>query len=218
MKKSIWLIAIVLSLCSWSLAYGQTADGVTPAEESICDKAVYTGALWGLCNAYCEAMDCDSKAVNAADVACAKVLDNFISKSGGKEPPCEVFGIPCEKLCEIEAKRDQEICEIQYEKALKACKEDKICLEEAGLIYDNCVDNVDVSAMLCMADCKGLDCATDCYELHLKADDKCYNKHCNSNDCDLKVLEACLENNVRLMDRCLIGCKEIIIIKDLIIE
>jgi len=44
----------------WSFAVtsdAQTPDETTPAEETVCD--LYEGAAFGLCNAYCEAMDCD---------------------------------------------------------------------------------------------------------------------------------------------------------------
>ena len=38
--------------------FAQTPDGLTPSEETVCDR--YEGNAFGLCNAYCEAMDCDS--------------------------------------------------------------------------------------------------------------------------------------------------------------
>ena len=47
------------------------------------------GAQYGLCNAYCEAMDCDSDVPMANPIACGKVLENFKKKSGGFPPPCE---------------------------------------------------------------------------------------------------------------------------------
>ena len=36
-----------------------TPDGKTPAEETVCEGL--SGAAFGLCNAYCEAMDCDGE-------------------------------------------------------------------------------------------------------------------------------------------------------------
>ena len=72
-------------------AEGQTPDGETPAEEDICSAAGFTGAAWGLCNAYCEAMDCDG-APEATPEACAKVKANFEKKTGGK------IALPCESV------------------------------------------------------------------------------------------------------------------------
>ena len=211
MKKSVWLLAtVLLFICSWSLAYGETADGQTPAEESVCDMAGYTGALWGLCNAYCEAMDCDSKAVNAANEACDRVLDNFISKGGGKGLPCEKFGKTCKKTCSIAYREDQGTCEKQYLIALKACGKDLSCIRDADLTRTQCLDDADVGYDLCLAECVGNDCAAECYELHLRADDKCYNKFCNASDCDLKVLNACLGNNDDAEEKCLLECKIIV--------
>jgi hypothetical protein len=206
MKKLICLLALVLCFCVWSISYGETPDGDTPSEETVCDKAGFTGALWGLCNAYCEATDCDNQSVNAADSACSKLYDNFISKSGGKEQlPCEKFGKPCEKLCDEVHIDEIMICRAQHVKALKACKDDKLCIDEANNMYLICSDNADVNADLCVADCNGLDCASECYELHLMADDRCYNQFCD-NGCSEK-LQACLDNNVDNMEKCLAGCK-----------
>lgn len=61
---------VVMSNQAWS----QTPDGETPADEDVCDGL--TGAAWGLCNAYCEAMDCDG-VPQASDAACNRVADNF---------------------------------------------------------------------------------------------------------------------------------------------
>jgi hypothetical protein len=77
--------AALLSLSS-APALATTPDGQTPAEETICD--LFSGASWGLCNAYCEAMDCDSPEARASDQACARVLDRFQAQSGGINPPC----------------------------------------------------------------------------------------------------------------------------------
>jgi hypothetical protein len=63
----------------------QTADGQTPAVEDVCDGQI--GALWGLCVAYCEAMDCDFDYPHADDRACNRVLENY-KKLSGQLPPC----------------------------------------------------------------------------------------------------------------------------------
>jgi hypothetical protein len=75
----------ILSFTPWSFA--QTADGKTPAEEWSCDED--TGALRGLCVAYCEAMDCHHEDTHASYEACWQVQDNYYFLSGGDVPPCD---------------------------------------------------------------------------------------------------------------------------------
>lgn len=78
-------------LAAWCPATAKTPDGRTPAEETVCDGEV--GAAFGLCNAYCEAMDCDSADHHASDAACSRVKSNFERKTG-RPLPCEVV-CPC---------------------------------------------------------------------------------------------------------------------------
>jgi len=61
-------------------------DGETPAEEQVCDDL--NGALYGLCVAYCEAMDCHLGDQFASDRACERVLTNYMTHSDGEMPPC----------------------------------------------------------------------------------------------------------------------------------
>lgn len=88
----IWGIAMA--------AQAKTPDGATPAEETVCDGLA--GPLFGLCNAYCEAMDCGDPNQAASDQSCQRVLDNFIRHSGGDVPPCVAF-CPCYTSSEIDA-------------------------------------------------------------------------------------------------------------------
>ena len=67
-------------------ALGQTPDGETPALEDIC--ADESGAAFGLCNAFCEAMDCHLDQPQASATACTKVGDKF-EQITGRRPPCE---------------------------------------------------------------------------------------------------------------------------------
>ncbi len=67
-------------------ASAKTPDGATPAEETVCDSL--EGAAFGLCNAYCEAMDCDGNDPQASEKACSKVLDKFEKQTGDEMPPC----------------------------------------------------------------------------------------------------------------------------------
>ena len=90
-RTTIALLAGALVLVVHGQPRAQTPDGETPAEESVCDD--FSGAAWGLCNAYCEAMDCDGDP-RASASACDRVAAQFDSKSGGAVLPCE--GCPCD--------------------------------------------------------------------------------------------------------------------------
>jgi hypothetical protein len=87
--------ALALLLCGflapWSAATAKTPDGRTPAEETVCDSEV--GAAFGLCNAYCEAMDCDDPEHRASEQGCASVKRQFERRTG-RPMPCEVT-CPC---------------------------------------------------------------------------------------------------------------------------
>lgn len=87
-------LAVWTVLASAAFA-GGTPDGATPAEEDVCDG--YTGRAYGLCTAYCEAMDCDDERVHASDAACASVRRNFV-KATGSELPCEE-SVPAVDVC-----------------------------------------------------------------------------------------------------------------------
>jgi hypothetical protein len=90
--------SIALATLVWvapvGLSFAQTADGETPADEFICDGQV--GAAFGLCNAYCEAMDCDSLDPQASETACNKIYNSFQNITGAP-PPCEAY-CPCVDL------------------------------------------------------------------------------------------------------------------------
>ena len=75
-------------------AVAKTPDGQTPSQETICDS--YSGAAFGLCNAYCEAMDCDSPAPHASATACSKVGSHF-QRITGTDLPCNA-ACPCTAL------------------------------------------------------------------------------------------------------------------------
>lgn len=57
-------------------------------ESTVCDFEV--GAAFGLCTAYCRAMDCDSANPQATPTACARVLDNWNKHTASRTIPCEV--------------------------------------------------------------------------------------------------------------------------------
>ena len=86
-KLTISLLFVSLILF-YSPAFAQTPDGQTPAQEDVCSGE--SGAAFGLCNAYCEAMDCDSANPQASDKACNRVLDRFLNITGEQMPQCQV--------------------------------------------------------------------------------------------------------------------------------
>ena len=90
------LIKAILPLCLLltfaGAAAAQTPDGSPPSQETVCDGQ--TGAAYGLCTAYCEAMDCDSDAPQASQTACDKVGAKFL-RITGQAPPCDAPACPC---------------------------------------------------------------------------------------------------------------------------
>ena len=72
--------------------------GQAVAEEGdICDGQV--GAAYGLCNAYCNAMECNSPEPQASDKACSRVSFLFEQITGtpppGGDPPPPEDPVPC---------------------------------------------------------------------------------------------------------------------------
>jgi hypothetical protein len=84
MKARLTLFLALLPLCAGA-ALAQTPDP--------CDGE--SGAAYGLCNAYCEAMDCDSDNAQASATACTKVKDKFTNITGRTSLPCEGSVCPC---------------------------------------------------------------------------------------------------------------------------
>ena len=68
------------------MAFGMLAVSIPVMAQNACEDQV--GSAFGLCNAYCEAMDCDSDDPQASDKACVRVLDNFLKVTGSEIPPC----------------------------------------------------------------------------------------------------------------------------------
>lgn len=61
--------------------------GVSPGVFAQADCEDEFGAAYGLCNAYCEAMNCDSDNPRASSTACGKVLTKY-NEISGSVPPC----------------------------------------------------------------------------------------------------------------------------------
>ncbi len=85
------LAVSALFVLSAGTAFAQTPDGEPPSVEEVCDGQV--GAAFGLCNAYCEAMDCDSEEPQASEQACMMVAGQYEQITGGTMP-CEMMSGP----------------------------------------------------------------------------------------------------------------------------
>ncbi|MES1242961.1 MAG: hypothetical protein ABUT39_15200 [Acidobacteriota bacterium] len=93
MHKYLSITALVLFVLV-APAVAKTPDGQTPSQETICDS--YSGAAYGLCTAYCEAMDCESPEPHASATACSRVGDHFMRLTGA-DLPCNA-SCPCTAL------------------------------------------------------------------------------------------------------------------------
>ena len=80
------LLALPLAGVLAGSALAQTADEVTPAEETVCEDAGLLGAAYGLCVAFCEANDCD---LTPDAVACERLRANYAKITGEPTLPCE---------------------------------------------------------------------------------------------------------------------------------
>lgn len=89
MKKLIKVCSTLLFtfLFAFSMQAGaKTPDGDTPAVETVCDD--FLGAQYGLCVAYCEAMDCGDANQHASDQACDAVARNYLRITGEEINNC----------------------------------------------------------------------------------------------------------------------------------
>jgi len=94
MLKYVIPVTVLAVLAFTPMSQAKTPDGEPPAEEAVCDDL--QGVLYGLCVAYCEAMDCGHSDQSASDQACEQVLTNFQKHSPDPDalPPCMEEGPP----------------------------------------------------------------------------------------------------------------------------
>lgn len=128
MRILIQTLAVLGILCAAAPAHASsfpTPDGVTPSIETICDDQPNNRK--GLCNAFCEAMDCELCVVLPDDTldcsahpginanACENVRDNWRNKVGDSSAllPCQDDeGIcPCAELSGWLVFPDAPVCE-----------------------------------------------------------------------------------------------------------
>jgi len=89
LTPAVLLLGLVMLTTSVAYAQGRS-DGETPAAEDICTLWGFTGAINGLCNAYCESMDCDDAEPLASEQACTRVLGKIETALGETPfPTCE---------------------------------------------------------------------------------------------------------------------------------
>lgn len=100
MRRCCFLMLMIVVMLASNAAYAKTADGVTPSEETVCSGLA--APAFGLCNAYCEAMDCHLAEPHASRKACDQVRKNFQRKTGS-DLPCESFACPCQIFPEFNA-------------------------------------------------------------------------------------------------------------------
>lgn len=72
------LLGAVMFFAAGNNVLALTPDGEPPSVETVCDEL--SGAAFGLCNAYCEAMDCENAEVNANIEACNTIKDKLLAK------------------------------------------------------------------------------------------------------------------------------------------
>jgi hypothetical protein len=89
MLKYVIPVTVLAMLAFTPMSQAKTPDEEPPAVEEGCDDL--QGVLYGLCVAYCEAMDCGHPDQAASDEACERVLANFQEHSSDPDalPPCE---------------------------------------------------------------------------------------------------------------------------------
>lgn len=94
-----FILCVLVLLGVNSPAYAQTPDGMPPANERICDplkSGGVTRSLYGLCVAYCEALDCDLQQVPPGNVTpqckapTSKILQRYNAHKSPTDPP-----MPC---------------------------------------------------------------------------------------------------------------------------
>lgn len=104
MVKAVRLAGFaLLAIMAMNTVMADTPDGVTPANEGVCNGlqvAGVTPSLYGLCVAYCEAQDLDTF---DKEPPSTKILDNYNKRKQASDPamPCVKPSCPCWTGAEI---------------------------------------------------------------------------------------------------------------------
>ncbi|HYN20836.1 MAG TPA: hypothetical protein VE078_07750 [Thermoanaerobaculia bacterium] len=148
MQKSLCILALALLVAAAPTA-AKTPDGMPPSEETVCDGQV--GAAYGLCTAYCEAMDCDSPEPNASATACSRVQANFLRHTG-MPLPCDV-ACPCpEELPLFADFVDGDVpiveCSITSERISVSAADGQFSAVDSAVVGGLCRDNDELPGVL----------------------------------------------------------------------
>ncbi len=84
MLRHTTLCAFVVFMMVMGAAYAQGRRSDTCGDH-------WGSNAWGLCNAYCEAKDCDSTSPKGSETSCTQIYENFMEVAGeGETMPCEI--------------------------------------------------------------------------------------------------------------------------------
>ena len=115
-KTWSFLVAFGLSVSVPAFAQG-TPDELTPAPEEVCSDL--NGAAFGLCNAYCEAQDCDVHSRRS----CRRLRRNYLRVTGTPIFPCDG-----EIACGVVAiSNDKPVCGGECPQGSSCVGDDKKC-------------------------------------------------------------------------------------------
>jgi len=145
-------VALLAALALGTAPHGasaKTPDGKPPSQETVCSGL--PGAAFGLCNAYCEAQDCDVH----PRPSCEQLRKNFLKLTGSS-----IF--PCDARCGDGVIQSTEQCDPPDSATCpgdRVCTTDCTCPEPAcgdGIVDpgEQCDTNPCADGSPCTADCK----------------------------------------------------------------
>ena len=123
------LMYVALAMCVLPAA-AQTPDGITPANEGICDPLTdATPGLYGLCVAMCEAQDCEAEldpntGEVVYDASCKpssrQLLGNYNKIAGPSDPrmPCVTVACPCWTEAQLDDVGGRRIGDFSFDRCL----------------------------------------------------------------------------------------------------
>jgi hypothetical protein len=132
-------LAAAVAFFAAGSAFAKTPDGMPPSEETVC--SALSGAAFGLCNAYCEAQDCDVH----PRPSCPVLRRNFEKITGSP-----VF--PCDRGCGDEIVQRGEDCDPPGSE----CPDGRICNMDCTCPEPFCGDGIVDSG----EQCDGSPCTT----------------------------------------------------------
>jgi hypothetical protein len=156
--RSSILIAVLIFTLGPLAARAKTPDGAPPSVETVC--SALQGAAFGLCNAYCEAQDCDVH----PRPSCAQLLANFRRITG-------MPSFPCDAVCGNEVVDPAEDCDPPGSLCpdrVRTCRMDCTCPEPScgdGIVDpgEQCDPGSPLSTCRsCQADCTCATAETSC--------------------------------------------------------